>query len=397
MNRNRIISLIEELYEKTSLSQAGYTEILSYFMQEDSSLSSPASLSHSAAARPAAPPTGDDGIRLQHSSLPLPGGEAGAHLFALARRRQQETFGHSVYLRGLIEFTNYCRNDCLYCGLRRSNRNCDRYRLTEEEILDCCRKGHDLGFRTFVLQGGEDLSYADDDICRIVSAIKKQHPDCAVTLSIGEKSREAYQKYREAGADRYLLRHETADPAHYGKLHPAELSFENRRRCLFDLKDLGYQVGAGMMVGAPYQTVGNLVTDLLFLKELEPHMIGIGPFIPHKDTPFRAEPAGSVRMTLLLLGILRLMFPKVLLPATTALGTLDPLGREKGILAGANVIMPNLSPSAVRGKYLLYDGKICTGDEAAECRSCMQQRMKSIGYEVQVSRGDAPQTAGGRQ
>ena len=314
-------------------------------------------------------------------------------LFEKARLRQQEHFGRRVYLRGLIEFTNYCRNDCFYCGIRRSNGNCQRYRLTAEQILACCRQGYELGFRTFVLQGGEDLRYSDDDICRIVSAIKEDHPDCAVTLSIGERSRESYEAYFAAGADRYLLRHETADPAHYARLHPAELRLENRVRCLYDLKDIGYQVGAGMMVGAPYQTTDHLVTDLLFLQELRPDMIGIGPFIPHRDTPFREEPAGSVELTLFLLGVLRLMFPEVLLPATTALGTLDPRGRERGILAGANVVMPNLSPADVRGKYLLYDGKICTGDEAAECQVCMQGRIRSVGYETVVGRGDAPRVA----
>ena len=313
------------------------------------------------------------------------------YLFEKARIRQQETFGRSVYLRGLIEFTNYCRNDCLYCGIRRSNRNCERYHLTEKEILNCCDQGYELDFRTFVLQGGEDLSYSDDDICRIVSAIKEQHPDCAVTLSIGERSRESYQAYRDAGADRYLLRHETASPELYRKLHPAGMSLENRIRCLYDLKDIGYQVGAGMMLGAPYQTTDDLIDDLFFLKDLKPEMIGIGPFIPHKDTPFADKQSGTGEMTLFMIGILRLMFSKALIPATTALGTIDPLGREKGILAGANVVMPNLSPAGVRGKYLLYDGKICTGDEAAECRICMQRRISAIGYEVEVSRGDAPE------
>jgi len=316
--------------------------------------------------------------------------ESDDYLFAKARVRQAESFGNSVYLRGLIEFTNVCRNDCYYCGIRRSNRNCERYRLTEEEILSCCEQGYALGFRTFVLQGGEDMRYSDEDICHIVSGIKTRWPDCAVTLSVGERPRESYRAWFDAGADRYLLRHETADPAHYARLHPPELSLENRVRCLHDLKDIGYQVGAGMMLGAPYQTTDNLVTDLLFLKQLQPDMIGVGPFIPHRDTPFRDEPAGTLEQTLRMLGILRLMFPEVLLPATTALGTIDPRGREKGILAGANVIMPNLSPTAVRGKYLLYDGKICTGDEAAECRACLDGRIRSIGYETVVSRGDAP-------
>ncbi len=319
--------------------------------------------------------------------------ESASVLFEKARIRQQEHFGKAVYLRGLIEFTNYCRNDCYYCGLRRSNRSCDRYRLTKEQILDCCGQGYELGFRTFVLQGGEDLSYSDADICAIVSDIKKNWPDCAVTLSIGEKSRESYQAYFDAGADRYLLRHETATPEHYARLHPPELSLENRIRCLYDLKEIGYQVGAGMMLEAPGQTTEHIVNDLFFLKELQPDMIGIGPFIPHKDTPFRDEPAGGAALTLFMIGVLRLMLPQALIPATTALGTIDPLGREKGILAGANVVMPNLSPVNVRGKYLLYDGKICTGDEAAECRMCMQGRIRSVGYEVVEGRGDAPRVA----
>ncbi len=311
------------------------------------------------------------------------------YLYAKARERREKYYGKEVYLRGLIEFTNYCRNDCLYCGIRRSNTNAERYRLEKAEILSAVKKGHELGFRTFVLQGGEDLSYTDEDICEIVSEIKKLYDDSAVTLSIGEKTRESYEKFYEAGADRYLLRHETANEEHYSKLHPKELSLENRKRCLKDLKEIGFQTGAGMMVGAPFQTVENLIEDLKFLKELEPEMVGIGPFIPHKDTPFKDEVPGKAGDTLRLLAIIRLMLPKVLLPATTALGTIDPMGREKGLLAGANVIMPNLSPITVRGKYLLYDGKICTGEEAAECRKCMEKRVELTGYRVSVSRGDA--------
>ena len=297
-------------------------------------------------------------------------------------------YGTDVYVRGLIEFTNYCKNNCYYCGIRRDNRNATRYRLTKEEILSCCAEGYDLGFRTFVLQGGEDPFYTDDLICEIVAAIHAQHPDCAITLSIGEKSRESYQKYFDAGANRYLLRHETADPEHYGKLHPNELSALHRQACLFDLKDIGYQVGSGFMVGSPYQTTETLYEDLMFIKELGPAMVGIGPFIPQKDTPFGGETAGTLEMTLRLLSILRLMNPHVLLPATTALGTIHPQGREMGILSGANVVMPNLSPVSVREKYKLYDNKICTGDEAAECRFCMQRRMENIGYEVVIDRGD---------
>ena len=309
-------------------------------------------------------------------------------LYASAREVREAVYGKAVYLRGLIEFTNWCRNDCYYCGIRRSNRCADRYRLTEEQILDCADRGYRLGFRTIVLQGGEDPFFTDGKICRLVSGIKEQHPDCAVTLSIGEKSRESYQAYFNAGADRYLLRHETSNPAHYRMLHPAELTIENRKRCLRDLKEIGYQVGCGIMLGTPGQTADHIVEDLLYMKELGPHMIGIGPFIPHKDTPFRDEEPGTLEHTLHLLGILRLMHPHVLLPATTALGTIHPTGRELGILAGANVVMPNLSPAGVRDKYMLYDGKICTGDEAAECRRCMEARISRVGYEVVVSRGD---------
>lgn len=309
-------------------------------------------------------------------------------LFALAQQAAQKSFGRQIFVRGLIEFTNYCKNDCYYCGIRRSNKNAARYRLTQEEILECCRAGYGLGFRTFVLQGGEDYFYSDDNIAAIVRAIKAQHPDCAVTLSIGERSRETYALWKQAGADRYLLRHETADFAHYAKLHPAELSAKNRQNCLYTLKELGYQAGAGFMVGSPYQTPENLADDLIFLQKLRPQMIGIGPFIPHHDTPFKGEPAGSVELTLVLLAVLRLLFPHVLLPATTALGTLAPGGRLLGIKAGANIIMPNLSPQNVRGKYLLYDNKLHTGAEAAEALNELQREVASIGYRIVSARGD---------
>ncbi len=310
------------------------------------------------------------------------------YLAGRARETADRVYGKNIYIRGLIEFTNYCKNDCLYCGIRKSNRCADRYRLTAEQILSCCADGYKLGFRTFVLQGGEDPYFTDDKICALVAAIKESYPDCAVTLSIGEKTRESYQAYFDAGADRYLLRHETADEAHYKKLHPAEMSLKNRKRCLRDLKEIGYQTGCGFMVGSPYQTVETLYEDMMFIRELEPEMVGIGPFIPQKDTPFGEKEPGTMEMTLRLLSIIRLMHPRVLLPATTALGTIHPRGRELGILAGANVVMPNLSPVNVREKYKLYDNKICTGDEAAECRYCMERRMKSIGYEVATDRGD---------
>lgn len=315
--------------------------------------------------------------------------ELAEYLFALAREERHHYYDHDVYVRGLIEFTNYCKNDCLYCGIRKSNSNAKRYRLSEEDILSCCKTGYELGFRTFVLQGGEDGFYTDEKLVHIISRIKELYPDCALTLSIGEKSRESYQAYYDAGADRYLLRHETANAAHYAKLHPASLSAVNRQQCLWDLKDIGYQVGTGFMVGSPYQTAEHLAEDLLFIKKLNPHMIGIGPFIPHHDTPFADEKAGTLELTLFMLGLLRLMLPKVLLPATTALGTIHPKGRELGIQAGANVVMPNLSPVSVRKDYSLYDNKICTGDEAAECRFCLERRMKSIGYNIVTSRGDS--------
>jgi biotin synthase len=291
-------------------------------------------------------------------------------------------------MRGLIEFTNYCKNDCLYCGLRSGNKNAERYRLTKQQILECCNNGHALGFRTFVLQGGEDPYYTDEILVEIVSEIRTSYTDCAITLSIGERSFESYELLFNAGADRYLLRHETANDEHYKTLHPDKMSPTNRKKCLYDLKKIGYQTGCGFMVGTPNQTLDHIVDDLLFIKELKPQMVGIGPFLPHSDTPYKNEKPGDLRLTLNILAILRLMQPNLLLPATTALGTLDPRGRELGILAGANVVMPNLSPVDVRGKYLLYDNKICTGDEAAECVSCMRMRIKSIGYEMVVSRGD---------
>lgn len=310
------------------------------------------------------------------------------YLHSLARTTAHEVYGNAVYIRGLIEFTNYCRNDCLYCGIRRSNTNADRYRLSTEQIMECCRSGYELGFRTFVLQGGEDPYFTDERICAVVSGIREKYSDCAITLSIGEKTKESYQKYFDAGANRYLLRHETADDEHYRRLHPREMSLSNRKQCLWNLKEIGYQVGCGFMVGSPYQTVKTLYSDIQFIRELNPHMVGIGPFIPQHDTPFAKMKAGTMKETLRLLSVIRLICPRVLLPSTTALGTIHPQGREKGILSGANVVMPNLSPVSVRKKYELYDNKICTGDEAAECRSCMERRMEEIGCRVVISRGD---------
>lgn len=303
----------------------------------------------------------------------------------LARKR---IYGNKVFVRGLIEISNICKNDCLYCGIRRSNKNCERYRLSADEILACCREGERLGFKTFVLQGGEDSFFSDEFLANLITEIKKRHTSCAVTLSLGERSRKSYEILKKAGADRYLLRHETADMAHYAKLHPEEMSFKNRIKSLETLKELGYQVGCGFMVGSPYQTPETVAKDLKFIEEFSPDMCGIGPFIPHKDTPFADKSAGTLEMTCYLLSIIRLIKPNILLPATTALGTIHPKGREMGILAGANVVMPNLSPVAVRKKYELYDGKICTGEESAECKVCLEKRMEQIGYRIVSDRGD---------
>jgi len=301
---------------------------------------------------------------------------------------RKEIYGNEVYIRGLIEISNICKNDCYYCGIRKSNSNCLRYRLTVEEILECCKEGYELGFRTFVLQGGEDGYYTDDVLCELLHVIKQQYPDCAVTLSLGERSRESYQKLYEAGADRYLLRHETADSVHYGKIHPKDLSFENRMQCLRNLKEIGYQAGCGFMVGSPFQTNAELAKDLKFIEDFQPDMCGIGPFIPHDDTPFAKEKAGTVELTCYLLSIVRLIKPNILLPSTTALGTIDEFGREKGILAGANVVMPNLSPVSVRKKYMLYNNKVSDGAESAQSKNTLEERMTSIGYEIVTNRGD---------
>ena len=305
----------------------------------------------------------------------------------------ERVYGDAVFSRGLIEFTNYCANDCLYCGIRRGNAECNRYRLTDDQIAACADQGYDLGFRTFVLQGGEDPHSTDEWLCHIVRSLKEAHPDCAVTLSVGERSRESYARLREAGADRYLLRHETASPVHYRKLHPRSMSYENRMRCLDDLRDLGYAVGVGFMVGSPFQTPSDLAADLKFIEQFKPEMCGIGPFVPHHATPFASFAGGTVELTCFLLSIIRIIQPNILLPATTALGTIDDEGREKGILAGANVVMPNLSPAEVRADYELYDNKICTGDEAAECAGCLGARMLAVGRRLVVDRGDPKEAA----
>ena len=315
-------------------------------------------------------------------------GKYDEELHSAADKARRRFYGDEVYIRGLIEFTNYCKNNCYYCGIRSGNKSAVRYRLTKEEILDCCKEGYALGFRTFVLQGGEDPYYTDERICEIVSEIRKGYPDCAITLSIGEKSKDSYLAYFKAGANRYLLRHETADSEHYGKLHPKDMSCDNRKRCLYDLKEIGYQVGSGFMVGSPFQTTENLISDLRFLQDLKPDMIGIGPYITHEQTPFAKYESGNLELTLRMISVLRLLFPYALIPSTTALGTIHPNGRELGLKAGANVVMPNLSPVKVRKLYELYENKICTGEEAAQCRGCLERRVQSAGYRIVTAVGD---------
>ncbi|MBQ3449041.1 MAG: [Synergistaceae bacterium] len=344
---NRILSLVNKLADNHSLELSEYEELIEY--------------------------RNDESVKL---------------LRDMAVSIRHKIYGNDVYIRGLIEITNICKNDCLYCGIRKSNTNCERYRLSPDEIIACSDEGYELGFRTFVLQGGEDSFFDDNILGGIVREIKARHSDCAITLSMGERSYESYKYLRDCGADRYLLRHETADRDHYMKLHPQSMSYDNRMKCLRELRGLGYQVGCGFMVGSPFQTVKTLARDLKFIEEFKPEMCGIGPFIAHKDTPFRDYPSGTLELTCYLLSIIRLIHPPVLLPSTTALGTINPLGREKGIMSGANVVMPNLSPVSVRKKYELYDNKICTGEESAQCRECLTQRMKSIGYNVVISRGD---------
>lgn len=301
---------------------------------------------------------------------------------------RHKAYGNRIFFRGLIEFTNYCKNDCYYCGIGRSQSSVHRYRLSNEEILSCCRTGEKLGYHSFVLQGGEDPYYTDDRMCEMIRMIRRSFPDTAITLSIGERSHESYQKFFEAGANRYLLRHETATDEHYRHLHPEEMSLSHRKGCLYDLKGIGYQVGAGFMVGSPYQTPSNLAADLVFLQELEPQMVGIGPFIPSGGTKFSGFEAGTLEQTLVMLALTRLLLPKVLLPSTTALGTIDPTGREKGFGYGANVVMPNLSPLSVRADYALYDNKICTGDDAADCQKCLNGRILRSGNMPDYARGD---------
>ncbi len=314
--------------------------------------------------------------------------EAAEMLAERAAEIRKGIYGNSVFIRGLIEISNICKNDCYYCGIRKSNKECKRYRLTEEEILSCADIGYALGFRTFVLQGGEDGYFTDGFLCRLIGEIKHRYADCAVTLSLGERSRDSYQKLFMAGADRYLLRHETADSEHYGLLHPENLTLENRLECLKNLREIGFQVGCGFMVGSPYQTDMCIARDLKFIEKFKPDMCGIGPFIPHKDTPFKDFSAGTVELTCYLLSIVRLIYPPVLLPATTALGSIEEGGREKGILSGANVVMPNLSPENARKNYTLYNNKLTVGAESAEGLEALKKQIGAVGYEIVIDRGD---------
>ena len=315
--------------------------------------------------------------------------ENAALLASLAVAERKKHYSNSVFIRGLIEISNICKNNCLYCGIRRDNRDCERYRLTRDEILSCCDEGYALGFRTFVMQGGEDGFFTDEVTCDIISEIKKRYPDCAITLSLGERSYESYKRLYDAGADRYLLRHETADGEHYSRLHPSDMSLSTRMTALDNLKRIGFQVGCGFMVGSPYQTSENIARDLKFIEEFKPQMCGIGPFIPHSATPFADMPSGDVGFTCYLLSIIRLIHPSILLPATTALGSIEENGRERGILAGANVVMPNLSPYESRKKYELYNNKLFGSAESAQAISELRKRMNAIGYEIVVDRGDA--------
>ena len=344
---NNLLKLAEKLYKEHSLSVAEYEELISCRTDETAQ-----------------------------------------YLQKKADELRKSVYGNKVFIRGLIEISNICKNNCYYCGIRGENANCQRYRLSPEEIIECCKSGYTLGFRTFVLQGGEDAYFTDEILCRLIKDIKKLFPDCAITLSLGERSRESYQNLYNAGADRYLLRHEAADNELYGKLHPENLLLKNRMDCLKNLKEIGFQTGCGFMVGAPYQTAHHLAKDLKFIEEFQPDMCGIGPFVPHKDTVFKDEKAGSTELTLYLLSIIRLIKPNILLPATTALGTVDPTCREKGILSGANVVMPNLSPKAVRGKYELYNNKLSIGAESAQGKRELEKRMESIGYKIVTARGD---------
>ncbi len=322
--------------------------------------------------------------------------ESARFLMTKADEVRKEIYSNKIFIRGLIEISNICKNNCYYCGIRGANDNCQRYRLTPEEILDCCKTGYELGFRTFVLQGGEDAYFTDTVLCKLIKNIKSLFSDCAVTLSLGERSKESYQKLYDAGADRYLLRHETADEGLYSKLHPENMQLETRLECLKNLKEIGFQTGCGFMVGAPFQTPLHIAKDLKFIEEFKPDMCGIGPFVPHKDTIFKDEKQGSTELTCYLLSIIRLIKPNILLPATTALGTIDPMGREKGILSGANVVMPNLSPENVRGKYELYNNKISTGAESAQCVKELENRMKKIGFGIAVERGDIKNISDGK-
>lgn len=314
--------------------------------------------------------------------------ETDAYLYEQADLVRKEVYGNKVYLRGLIEISNICKNDCLYCGIRRSNSKAIRYRLQLEDLLECCEHGYHLGFRTFVLQGGEDAFFTDAVLEEWVGEVHRRFPDCAITLSLGERSRESYERLFKAGAARYLLRHETATKKHYEMLHPNEMSLEHRLRCLEVLKDIGFQTGCGIMVGSPGQTWNELLTDLHYMKQFDPQMVGLGPFIPAKHTPLEQEPAGKLADTLWMLAVVRLMLPNVLLPATTALATLSQEGREAGLRAGANVLMPNLSPQSVRKKYSLYDNKATLDGEAAENVAALSDWLRGLGYEAVIDRGD---------
>lgn len=305
--------------------------------------------------------------------------EYNGELFAAADRVRSKYVGDDVHLRGLIEFSNICKQNCLYCGLRRENRKINRYRLTPEQIIDFAGKAKTYGYRTVVLQSGEDENFDVATMQRIIREIKAM--DMALTLSVGEKTKEEYAAYREAGADRYLLRIETTDKQLYEKLDPG-MSFDNRKRCLRDLKELGFEVGTGCMVGLPGQTLESLADDILFFKEIDADMIGIGPFIPNADTPLSEEKGGTFTLSLKVMAITRLLLPDINIPATTAMESLDHNGRVIALGSGANVVMPNVTEGDYRKWYALYPGKICINDTPAHCRSCITGKIGGIGRKV---------------
>jgi biotin synthase len=310
-----------------------------------------------------------------------------AELFAMADDIRKRYFKDEVHIRGIIEFSNYCMKNCFYCGLRRDNKTIERYRISEDEIIDTALKAGELGYKTILLQSGEDGGYTIEGLCAIIKRIRS-NLDCAITLSLGEKSFDEYRSLRDAGADRYLLRFETSDRGLFNKLKP-DSSYENRLDCIKNLKKLGFQVGSGFMVGLPGQTYEILADDILLLRELDLDMIGIGPFLSHHNTPLGNSASGTLDLTLRALAIIRILMPDVHIPATTAMGTVEKGGREKALQCGANVIMPNVTPIKYRKYYEIYPNKICIDDAPSDCRACIEGMLKSLGRAAATNKGDS--------